>query len=106
MGPQPYVLMMILRPVSLVSPLDHHWTVSLRVKVAFCSRRGPQSWDKNPRGLQNSTYLVRKLLLFKAAWCVFIEEYFLRSLAFSPSKNLMQFLLSGWRPKWQYAAVS
>ena len=76
MGPQPYVLMMILRPVSLVSPLDHHWTVSLRVKAAFCSRRGPQSWDKNPRGLQNSTYLVRKSLLFKAAWRVFIEECF------------------------------
>ena len=76
MGPQPYVLTMILRPVSLVSPLDHHWTVSLRVKVAFCSRRGPQSWDKNPRGLQNSTYLVRKSLLFKAAWRVFIEECF------------------------------
>jgi S-adenosylmethionine synthetase len=32
--------------------------------------------------------------------------YFVRSFAFSHSKNLMPSLVTGSRPKWQYAAVS
>merc|ERR1739842_136509 len=62
-------------------------------------------WLRSPT---QSTHLVRELLAFSSAvTCAeFIDLYLERSLAFSHSKNLIPPLVTGSRPKWQYAAVS